>query len=74
MRGQGEDLSGSREKLLNQNMMEKRAKLPEQRRQRIVMRLREAGSVTVAGLEKELGISAATARRDLVVLERQGEV
>jgi predicted ArsR family transcriptional regulator len=70
MRGQGEDLSGSREKLLNQNMMEKRAKLPEQRRQRIVMRLREAGSVTVAGLEKELGISAATARRDLVVLER----
>ena len=36
------------------------------------MRLREAGSVTVAGLEKELGISAATARRDLVVLERQG--
>jgi hypothetical protein len=67
-------LSGSREKLLNQNMMEKRAKLPEQRRQRIVMRLREAGSVTVAGLEKELGISAATARRDLVVLERQGEV
>jgi predicted ArsR family transcriptional regulator len=72
MRGQGEDLSGSREKLLNQNMMEKRAKLPEQRRQRIVMRLREAGSVTVAGLEKELGISAATARRDLVVLERQG--
>ena len=67
-------MSGSREKLLNQNMMEKRAKLPEQRRQRIVMRLREAGSVTVAGLEKELGISAATARRDLVVLERQGEV
>jgi DeoR/GlpR family transcriptional regulator of sugar metabolism len=37
------------------------------------MRLREAGSVTVAGLEKELGISAATARRDLAVLERQGE-
>jgi DeoR/GlpR family transcriptional regulator of sugar metabolism len=36
--------------------------------------LREAGSVTVAGLEKELGISAATARRDLAVLERQGKV
>jgi DeoR/GlpR family transcriptional regulator of sugar metabolism len=28
----------------------------------------------VAGLEKELSISAATARRDLAVLERQGEV
>jgi DeoR/GlpR family transcriptional regulator of sugar metabolism len=38
------------------------------------MRIREAGSVTVAGLEKELGISAATARRDLAVLERQGKV
>ena len=38
------------------------------------MRVREAGSVTVAGLEKELGISAATARRDLAVLERQGKV
>jgi DeoR/GlpR family transcriptional regulator of sugar metabolism len=37
------------------------------------MRLREAGSVTVAGLEKELGISAATARRDLAVLEGQGK-
>jgi len=37
------------------------------------MRLREAGSVTVAGMEKELGISAATARRDLAVLERQGK-
>ena len=38
-----------------------------------MMRLREAGSVTVAGLEKELGISAATARRDLTVLEGQGK-
>ena len=28
----------------------------------------------MAGLEKELGISAATARRDLAVLERQGKV
>jgi DeoR/GlpR family transcriptional regulator of sugar metabolism len=37
------------------------------------MRLREAGSVTVAGLEEEFGISAATARRDLAVLERQGK-
>jgi DeoR/GlpR family transcriptional regulator of sugar metabolism len=54
-------------------MSEKRAKLPEQRRRRIEMRLREAGSVTVAGLEEEFGISAATARRDLAVLERQGK-
>ena len=38
------------------------------------MRVRETGSVTVAGLEKELGISAATARRDLALLERQGKV
>jgi len=55
-------------------MTEKRADLPEQRRQRIAMRVRESGSVTVAGLEKELGISAATARRDLALLERQGKV
>ena len=38
------------------------------------MRVREAGGVTVAGLEQELGISAATARRDLAELERQGKV
>jgi DeoR/GlpR family transcriptional regulator of sugar metabolism len=38
------------------------------------MRVRESGSVTVSRLEKELGISAATARRDLAVLERQGKV
>src|SRR5918996_6073401 len=55
-------------------MAAKRANLPEQRQQRIVMRVREAGSVTVAGLEKELGISAATARRDLALLERRGKV
>src|SRR5918996_2142600 len=55
-------------------MTEKRADLPEQRRQRIAMRVRESGSVAVAGLEKELGISAATARRDLALLEHQGKV
>src|ERR671913_760069 len=55
-------------------MTKKRAELPEQRQQRIALRVREAGSVTVAGLEKELGISAATARRDLASLERQGKV
>jgi DeoR/GlpR family transcriptional regulator of sugar metabolism len=55
-------------------MTKKRAELSEQRQQRIALRVREAGSVTVAGLEKELGISAATARRDLTLLERQGKV
>ena len=47
--------------------------MPERRRQRIAEIVRESGSVTVAGLEHELGISAATARRDLAVLERQGK-
>src|ERR671914_2489679 len=55
-------------------MTKKRAELSEQRQQRLALRVREAGSVTVAGLEKELGISAATARRDLTLLERQGKV
>jgi DeoR/GlpR family transcriptional regulator of sugar metabolism len=38
------------------------------------MLVREAGSVKLAGLEQELGVSTATARRDLAVLERQGKV
>ena len=38
------------------------------------MLVRETGGVTIARLENELGISAATARRDLAVLERQGKV
>jgi len=38
------------------------------------MLVRETGSVTVAGLEGEPGISAATARRDLALLERRGMV
>ena len=36
--------------------------------------VRESGSVTVAGLQEDFGISQATARRDLAVLERQGKV
>jgi DeoR/GlpR family transcriptional regulator of sugar metabolism len=55
-------------------MTEIRATLPERRQQRIAMLVRETGGVTIAGLENELGISAATARRDLAVLERQGKV
>src|SRR5215211_4381836 len=55
-------------------MSKKHSNLPEQRQHRIAMLVRESGSVSVAGLEKELGISAATARRDLAVLERRGKV
>ena len=36
--------------------------------------VRETGSVTVPELEEEFEVSAATARRDLAVLERQGKV
>ena len=48
--------------------------MPEQRQRRIAELVRESGSVTVAGLETEFGVSPATARRDLGVLERQGKV
>jgi DeoR/GlpR family transcriptional regulator of sugar metabolism len=48
--------------------------MPERRRRRIVEIVRESGSVTVAGLQEDFGISQATARRDLAVLERQGKV
>jgi len=55
-------------------MSEKRADIPEQRQQRIAMLVRESGSITVASLEREFGVSPATARRDLAVLERQGKL
>src|ERR671920_1515997 len=55
-------------------MTEKRAMMPEQRQQRMAELVRETGSVTVPELEGEFGVSAATARRDLAVLERQGKV
>src|ERR671918_289672 len=54
-------------------MTEKRAMMPEQRQQRMAELVRETGSVTVPELEEEFGVSAATARRDLAVLERQGQ-
>jgi DeoR/GlpR family transcriptional regulator of sugar metabolism len=53
---------------------ENRADIPERRQQRIVELVRESGSVTVAALEREFGVSPATARRDLAELERQGKV
>ena len=48
--------------------------MPEQRQQRMAELVRETGSVTVPELEEEFEVSAATARRDLAVLERQGKV
>ena len=46
--------------------------LADERRRLIAERLRQAGSVSVATLEEEFGISPMTARRDLGELERQG--
>jgi len=55
-------------------LSENRANLPERRQQRIAQLVRESGSVTVAALETEFGVSPATVRRDLTELERQGKV
>ena len=55
------DHNGSRESLV-----------PAQRRELIAARLRAAGSVSVAQLGTEFGISPMTARRDLHTLEREG--
>jgi DeoR/GlpR family transcriptional regulator of sugar metabolism len=46
--------------------------LPEERRRRISEHLQAAGSVTIAELESDFGISQMTARRDLAILEREG--
>ena len=46
--------------------------VPEQRRQLIADRLRSTGSVSVAAVEAEFGVSSMTARRDLQLLERAG--
>jgi DeoR/GlpR family transcriptional regulator of sugar metabolism len=48
--------------------------VPEERRRRIARLVREAGSVSVALLESEFGISPMTARRDLIALEEEGRV
>src|SRR5215218_3402975 len=57
----GFDQNGSRDSLV-----------PAQRRELIAARLRSAGSVSVAALEAEFGISPMTARRDLHALQREG--
>jgi DeoR/GlpR family transcriptional regulator of sugar metabolism len=46
--------------------------LADERRRLIARRLRQDGSVSVAALEAEFEVSAMTARRDLVALERAG--
>lgn len=46
--------------------------MPAERRRLIAERVRAEGSVTVAMVEAEFGVSAMTARRDLDVLEREG--
>src|SRR4051794_13304505 len=49
-----------------------RSLLPVQRHELIAERLRAAGSITVAALQAEFGVSPITARRDLAALERLG--
>jgi DeoR/GlpR family transcriptional regulator of sugar metabolism len=50
----------------------RRTMLPAERRRRISRLLRDQGSISVADLEAEFGISPMTARRDLDELESQG--
>jgi DeoR/GlpR family transcriptional regulator of sugar metabolism len=57
-----------------QKLTAKETMMPEERRRKIAWLVREAGSVTVALLESEFGISPMTARRDLVALEEEGRV
>lgn len=48
--------------------------VPEERRRLILTMLQERGSVTIAALENEFGISPMTARRDLTLLAQAGRV
>ncbi len=48
--------------------------VPEERRKRIARLIEEMGSVKVASLKREFGISPMTARRDLLALERAGRI
>src|SRR4051794_41812411 len=62
----------SRGESIKSNTSEPRALLADARRAAIVERLRVTGSVTVAELEEQFGVSSMTARRDLDGLERRG--
>lgn len=44
------------------------------RRQQILQKLKQQGRITVQEIIETMGCSEATARRDLDVLERQGEL
>jgi DeoR/GlpR family transcriptional regulator of sugar metabolism len=57
---------------IKSNTSEPRALLADARRAAIAERLRVTGSVTVAELEEQFGVSSMTARRDLDGLERRG--
>jgi DeoR/GlpR family transcriptional regulator of sugar metabolism len=57
---------------IKSNTPEPRGLLADARRAAIVERLRVTGSVTVAELEEQFGVSSMTARRDLDGLERRG--
>lgn len=56
-----------------QEASESRATTPEERRRCIAQIIRDAGNVTITTLEAEFAISAATARRDLDLLEQAGQ-
>jgi len=58
--------------MIEQNLPSRQSPVPEERRRQIAQLIREAGSVTVAGLEQKFGVSPMTVRRDLEVLEREG--
>ena len=60
------------EESIKSNTPEPRGLLADARRAAIVERLRVTGSVTVAELEEQFGVSSMTARRDLDGLERRG--
>ena len=62
----------SGERPIKPNTSEPRGLLADARRAAIAERLRTTGSVTVAELEEQFGVSSMTARRDLAGLERQG--
>src|SRR3954471_11332441 len=66
MFGRGETMGDAGENGSNGGLV------PARRRELIAERLRAQGSVSVAELEADFGISSMTARRDLHVLERDG--
>lgn len=58
----------------DQKSSERRSLMPRERRRLIAEKVRKVGSVTVAELETEFGVSSMTVRRDLDHLERNGQI